>query len=243
MTAQKQFSLKKIEPSLAEHLKKLRAIAPESANFLAQKLFTDQMVPGVGNKLAYEDFLTRKKGGVHVMVDGNDLGPLNKELGQSAGDHAIKSMFGAVSRASRANKGKAFRVGGDEGRLHFDTPEQAHLFLRHLNKELEAVPAINGKWHSSVSVGLASSPDEAEQALIQAKNAKKAAKYAPGSAKTHVYSSLPGSAGHIPIQSVDPIPHLREPKPIQSPIMGPAFTAPLPRLNISKPVVASVEGQ
>src|ERR1035437_7513847 len=85
--------LSKVEPELAQHLAYLRRVAPESAKYLAQRLFGDSMVPGVGNKLAYEDFVGRQKpGGVHVMVDGNDFGSINKRFGQSTGDEAIKAM-------------------------------------------------------------------------------------------------------------------------------------------------------
>jgi GGDEF domain-containing protein len=222
--------LAKVELELAQHLANLRRVAPDSAKFVAQRMFGDTMVQGVGNKLAYADFAGRTRpGGVHVMVDGNDFGAINKQWGQSTGDDAIKAMGGALSRASRANRGKLFRVGGDEFRAHFDTPEQAHAFSRHARKELEALPPVQGVHHHSVSIGIAADPHGAEHALIAAKNAKKAAGYAPGHALTHAHSLLPGAAGPVPVVPRMPEVPVRPAAAAASPVQGPAFQAPLAR--------------
>jgi diguanylate cyclase (GGDEF)-like protein len=222
--------LAKIEPALAEHLKKLRAAAPESADFLARRMFGDTMVQGVGNKLAYEDFQRRgRKGGVHAIIDANDFGSINKRFGQSAGDEALKAMGGALSRASRANRGKLFRVGGDEFRAYFEQPEHAHAFIRGARKELESLPPVQGQHHHSVSVGLAADPEQAEQALIQAKNAKKAAAYAPGHAQTHAHSLLPGAAGPVAVAPRPEVPVMPATSAATSPVQGPAFQRPLTR--------------
>lgn len=193
--------LAKVEPELAQHLAAVRAAAPDAARFLAQRLFSDSMVSGVGNKLAWEDFLSRPKKGVHVMLDGNDFGIINKKWGQTAGDQAIKAMGAAISRASRASKGKLFRVGGDEFRAHFETPEQAYAFVRNARTELESLPPVGGEHFHSVSMGLGPSPEHAEQALIHAKTAKKKAGYIPGQAQTHVHSLLPGAVGEVPVKN------------------------------------------
>ena len=228
-TLQKRYMpLSKVEPDLAKHLAHLRQVAPESAKYLAQRLFGDTMVPGVGNKLAYEDFAGKsREGGVHVMVDGNDFGSINKRFGQSVGDEAIKAMGVALSRASRANRGKLFRVGGDEFRAYFDTPVQAHAFARHARKELEDLPPVQGLHHHSVSIGLAGTPEQAEQALIHAKDAKKAAGYAPGHALTHAHSLLPGAAGAVAMSPRQPEIPVNPPQAAASPVMGPAFQSPL----------------
>jgi len=194
-----EIPLAKVEPELAQHLSAIRASSPDSARFLAKRLFTDSMVQGIGNKLAYEDFLSRKRDGVHVMVDGNDFGHINKKWGQSVGDESIKAMGGALSRASRANKGKLFRVGGDEFRLHFDTPEQAYAFARHARQELEALPPVRGEHFHSVSIGFGHNPEHAEQALIHAKQAKQRMGYLPGQAQTHAHSLLKGAVGEVPV--------------------------------------------
>lgn len=193
--------LLKIDPALKEHLSKIRNTPglKDTARVIAQKLYVDSMVPGVGNKAAYDDFLSRPRQGVHVMLDGNSFGQINKKWGQSVGDEAIKAMFGAARRASRASGGKLWRVGGDEGRAHFDSPEQAHTFARSLRAELERLPPVKGEHKHSMSVGLGASPEHAEQALIHAKKAKKLTGLAPGQEMTHAHSLLPGAAGPIKI--------------------------------------------
>ncbi len=193
--------LAKVEPELYQHLASLRAVQPESAKFLAQRLFGDSMVKGVGNKLAYEDFLSRKRGGVHVMLDANDFGRINKKWGQSVGDDSIRAMGGALSRASRASRGKLFRVGGDEFRAHFESPEQAYAFARAARQELENIPPVRGEHFHSVSIGLGHTPEHAEQALIHAKTAKQRAGYMPGQAQTHAHSLLKGAVGEVPVST------------------------------------------
>jgi GGDEF domain-containing protein len=226
--------LLKVEPALAGHLAALRAANPESANFLARKLFTDAMVPGVGNKLAFEDFASRPRKGVSAMIDLNDFGQINKLHGQSTGDDALKAAFGAISRASRANKGKFFRVGGDEGRLFFSNPEQAYSFARLARQELEALPPVKGTHFHSASIGFGHSPEHAEMALIHAKNAKKAANYLPGQAKTHAHSLLTGAVGAVPVdKEPDGLP------PGLTPIQP--GTAPMPTPNADAPWLAKSE--
>jgi diguanylate cyclase (GGDEF)-like protein len=233
--------LAKAEPELYQHLAAIRAASPESARFLAQRLFSDSMVKGVGNKLAFEDFLTRKRGGVHVMLDGNDFGVINKKWGQSTGDEAIKAMGAAISRASRANKGKLFRVGGDEFRAHFDTPEQAYSFARNVRQELESLPPVRGEHFHSVSLGMGESPEHAENSLIQAKGAKKLRGYVPGQAQTHAHSLLPGAVGEVPVESAPPEvpPGLSKPpvKPGTSPMQLQTADKPWPLRKSEVPTV------
>lgn len=189
--------LTKMDPALAEHFKTLRAVAPDAANAVAHRMMTDHMIPGIGNKLAYDDFLTRPREGVHVILDGNDFGSINKRFGQKTGDDAIRAMGSAIAVARKQFRGKMFRVGGDEFRLHFDKPEQAMGFTRAMRSHLEALPPVQGVHFHSVSVGMGPTPDHADQALIHAKNAKKATGAAPGHAQTHVHSLMPGQEGAV----------------------------------------------
>lgn len=229
--------LAKVEPELYRHLASIRAASPDSAKYLAQRLFSDSMVKGVGNKLAYEDFLSRKHGGVHVMIDANDFGNINKRWGQSVGDEAIKAMGAAISRASRAQRGKLFRVGGDEFRAHFESPEQAYAFARAARQELENLPPIHGEHFHSASIGFGHQPEHAEQALIHAKNAKKRAGYLPGQAQTHAHSLLKGSVGEVPV-STEPEglpPGLKSAVPPgTSPMQLPDASKPWPALSKSE---------
>lgn len=210
----------KVDPELARHLAALRSTSPESAKFLANRLFGDSMVKGVGNKLAYEDFLSRPRQGVHVMIDGNDFGAINKKWGQSVGDDAIKAMGSALSRVSRTNKMKLFRIGGDEFAAYADTPEQAYSFARHARQELESLPPVKGQHYHSVSIGFGHRPEHAEQALIHAKKAKQNAGYLLGHAQTHAYSLLPGAAGEVPISKPEEVP-INKPEETPSPIKFP----------------------
>jgi GGDEF domain-containing protein len=190
--------LAKMDPDLARHLKVMRRAAPESANALSRRLFTDTLIPEVGNRLAYDDFLSRpRKGGVYITTDGNSFGKLNKDFGQNCGDLALKASFGALSRASRQFRGKLWRVGGDEAKLYFEKPEHAYGFVREARKQLEALPPIKGQHHHSVSIGIGSNPDESEQALLHAKKAKKATGLPPGKELTHAHSLLPGAEGAV----------------------------------------------
>lgn len=196
--------LLKVDPTLKQHLANIRRVAPDSARVIANRLYVDTLVPGSGNRAAYEDFLSRPRAGVHVMIDGNDLSAANKVFGQSAGDEAIRAMGGALRKASRVWKGKMFHISGDEFGHHFDTPEHAYGFVRQARKELEALTPLRGVYKHSVSIGLGHSPTHAEQALIHAKNAKKSMNYPVGQAQTHVHSLLEGSKG--PVASGAPMP-------------------------------------
>lgn len=196
--------LAKMDPQLAQHFKTLRAAAPEAASAVANKMMTDHMVPGIGNKLAYEDFLSRPRGGVHVLLDGNDFGTINKRFGQAEGDKAIVSMGNAISAARKQFRGKMFRVGGDEFRLHFDKPEQANGFLRTMRSNLEALPPVQGVHFHSVSAGVGASPEQADQALIHAKTKKKLSGTVPGHSETHVHSLLGGVAEPTPVAAPKP---------------------------------------
>jgi GGDEF domain-containing protein len=190
--------LVKMDQDLSQHLRILRQAAPESAKVLSGRLFHDTLVTTVGNRLAYDDFMSRpRKGGVYITSDMNSFGHINKKFGQTTGDVALKASFGALSSASRMFKGKLFRVGGDEAKLFFEKPEHAYAFCREARKQLEALPPINGEHHHSVSIGIGSTPDESEQALLHAKAAKKATNLPPGQEKTHAYSLINGASGAL----------------------------------------------
>ena len=203
-------SLAKIEPKLAAALGQLReasksgALHPDVVKTLMREIFVDPMVPSIGNKKAYEDFLSRPKEGVHVRLDGNDFGQINKIHSFDHGNSAIKAMGQAMRAAADEEVGrgqaKLFRIGGDEFHLHVPTVEHAAAFMRNLRNRLDAVPPIGGTHNLSVSAGFGRTPEEADQASIQAKQAKKAKNYSMGQAKTHVHSLVPGSEGPVPVE-------------------------------------------
>lgn len=178
----------KLDPELATALAATRKAAPEAAKVLAKHMFLDTMIPRVGNKLAYQEFLKQHPNdGVHVHLDLNDFGQINKYHGDMLGDDAIKKFGNMAADVSRLMGGKMFRAGGDEFKAHFPTADQAHAFARELRTRMEAHPKIGGSPHPSVakeimglnpnykghniaaSIGIGYNPDHAESALLEAK--------------------------------------------------------------------------
>lgn len=231
-------TLAKVEPKLDAALAGLRQavkdghVHPDVLKHLTNEIFTDSMVKGMGNKKAYLDFLSRPKAGVHVRMDGNDFGGINKVHGFETGNKAISAMGAAIREAmdeavGRAH-GKVFRIGGDEFHAFVPSHEHAAHFARTVRNKLEAIPAVGGTHNLSLSLGFGHTPDHAELALINAKGAKKAAGYTPGQAKTHAASQVPGFEGHIPTGSdqlpLKPLP-APEPKPVPVQVVQPEPSA------------------
>lgn len=201
-------SLSKTEPELQAALAGLRAavkaghIEPHVLKTLSGQIYTDSMVKRMGNKKAYSDFLSRPKQGVHIRMDGNDFGSINKKHGFETGNQAITAMGGAIREAMDesvgSKHGKCFRIGGDEFHAFVPSHEHAAAFARAVRQKLEAIPAVGGTHALSLSLGFGHTPDHAELALINAKGEKKKAGYQLGTAKTHAASQVPGFEGHIP---------------------------------------------
>lgn len=214
-------SLYKVEPGLQQAFAAMREAVkaghmhPDHLKTLQREVFTDSMVPGVGNKKAYADFLSRPKKGVYIHMDGNDFGSINKIHGFETGNKAIKAfgnaMRSAMDETVGRSTGKLHRAGGDEFMAFVPSHEEAAHFAAKLREKLDAVPAIGGTHKLSVSMGLGHTPDHAEHALISAKGAKKASKAAPGQAKSFAHSNVPGFEGPIPV-SPDQLPLVAPPK-------------------------------
>lgn len=207
--------LLKVDPQLAQALSATRKVAPDAANVLARRMFTDTMVPRMGNKMAYHDFIGRHANdGIHASIDLNDFGVVNKLHGSDVGDSAIKSAGNTVADVARLFGAKSYRRGGDELVVHLKDPDHAHAFSRELRSRLEKLPKV-GSYNPSVhgpmgispdykghniaaSIGLGYTPEHAEQALIQAKsqlgpkdvNGHRQNYHKMGEAPTVVHSSL-----------------------------------------------------
>ena len=182
-------------------------IKPEHADAIRRGLFTDRLTGGrVGNQAAHEDFIEGLKGkknqGVHVHIDANDFGSINKMHGMPVGDQAIKSlantMRDTIDQHIGRKNAKLFRVGGDEFKAHFQTPEHAAVFARALRHNLDQLVPVGGTHRLSTSIGIGHTPEHAEQALMNAKNEKKAQNYPIGQAEHHAHSLLPGREGSVP---------------------------------------------
>jgi GGDEF domain-containing protein len=202
--------LAKAAPEVREAMKGLQAAAktgaldPKHVDAIRRGLFTDRMTGGkMGNQAAYEDFALGAKGGVHVRLDANDFGSINKMHGFETGNEAIKSLGHGIRTALDEtvgqSKSKLFRIGGDEFHVHVPTHEHAAVFARKLRQKLGEQVPVGGTHRLSVSMGFGHSPEHAEQALIHAKTAKKAMNYPVGQAQTHAHSLVSGKEGAVPL--------------------------------------------
>lgn len=172
-------------------------LSNEHYDALRREMYSDEMVPELGNKRAYRDFLkTAPPGGAHIMLDANGLKSINDQLGHEHGDRAIVAMGGALRRAIDGTVGpgaaKAHRFGGDEFHIHVDNPQHAPVVLRRLHQELESIPHLQGTHKLSMSAGIGASPAHADQALYHAKDQAHAAVAAAGGDPT-ARTAAPGA--------------------------------------------------
>lgn len=194
-----------------QFIRNLISSHPEAAKHertLAHFIYKDGVVPEVGSRFAFNDFKTRPRGGVHVMMDGNDFKSINDTLGHPAGDAAIKT-FGKVLRESinevAPNQGKLFRVGGDEFAAHLPTMHHAAHFARKLREKLDAIPAFGGTHKLSLSLGFGDNPEMADKALLEAKKQKfqsddlKERRFSVGQVPNLAHSLVSGSEGPVPV--------------------------------------------
>lgn len=246
--------LVKIEPHLADSLSHIRGAVkaghlPESVlRGMTKEIFTDSMVPRMGNAKAYKDFLSRPKKGIHIRLDGNDFGQINKVHSFDHGNQAIiamgNAMREAMDEAVGSKHGKLHRIGGDEFSAFVPTHEHAANFMRNLRSKLEKIPPIGGTHSLSVSAGFGRTPEESDQASIHAKGAKKKMNYQHGQSKTHVHSLVPGFEGAIPVHDEHSTANFSPPPKVAAPSAAPAApaattpTAPSPS-TLSQPAVKS----
>lgn len=240
--------LSKAAPHLDQALQSLRQavkaghVDPSVLRTLSGEIFSDSMVKRVGNKKAYDDFLARPKNGVHVRMDANDFGQINKIHGFETGNKAIQALGGAMREAMDesvgSKHGKLFRIGGDEFHAFVPSHEHAAAFARNLRSKLETVPSIGGTHNLSVSLGIGQTPEHAELGTIEAKKAKKLAGYQPGQAKTHAHSMMPGAEGPVPVGEGLP---LRPPPPEIRPSIPSGVPAGSPPVTPEKPQVHPTE--
>ncbi len=225
MKAEQGFAdLVKADKYLHEALSAVKAaqaaghIEPGILEALHKAIFYDPMVPGVKNKKSFDDEKFEPYQGVHVSLDGNDFGGINKLHGHETGDAAIKAMGGAVRSAADDVMGSGhedvWRKGGDEFHLRLPSHDHANAFMRNLRQRLEAVPSIGGTHRLSMSAGIGRNALEADQSILHAKAAKKASGSLPGQAETHVHSLVPGHEGHVPLDPEVPV------QPAPAPTVG-----------------------
>ncbi len=194
---------------------------PEHERVLAGLVFKDALIPQIGNKFAFNDFLRRHAGGgVHLVMDANDFKSVNDTYGHSMGDSAIKAIGQAAREAMDETvgpeKSKLFRMGGDEFAAHVPTYEDAARFARSLRSKLDQIEPIAGQHRLSMSFGFGADHDSADKALYQAKKQKfspetrelpdaqnemKVRLYRRGQSPHFAHSFVPGFEGPLPLDS------------------------------------------
>ncbi len=190
-----------LQAAMAELKKASQAghIHPDVYNSLRREIYQDALTPELGNYRSHQDFLTRPRPGIHVHLDANSFGGINKIHGHHVGNQAIQALGTAIRTAIDGTVGqkqaKAWRVGGDEFRVHVPSHEHAAMFTRKLREHLEKIPPIGGTHQLSFSVGFGHTPEHAESALLDAKKAKAAGGHAPGKEPTYAASRIPGREG------------------------------------------------
>ncbi|TFU16399.1 GGDEF domain-containing protein [Thermus tengchongensis] len=78
-----------------------------------------------------------------VFVDLDDFGLLNKQLGHTAGDQALKEVAGMLSAFARRHRGEVYRYAGDEFALVF--PRHRTQVLPHLSELLRLSILAEGR--------------------------------------------------------------------------------------------------
>ncbi|MFN3179589.1 MAG: GGDEF domain-containing protein, partial [Thermus sp.] len=86
-------------------------------------------------RIHLERLLTKGVDPTVVFVDLDDFGLLNKQLGHTVGDQALKEVAGRLSAFAHKHRGEAYRYAGDEFALVF--PRHRTQVLPHLSELLE----------------------------------------------------------------------------------------------------------
>ncbi len=214
------------DPTLSVHdaLSHVRAavaaghIHPDVERAMTRHIYEDPMVPGIGNKTAYNQFRQQGRQGVYLSMDANDFKSVNDTHGHDAGDDAIRGIGGALKdAAAHVGTGKLFRPGGDEFVAHFPTHEEALRFTRHATSKISEIPAIAGSHKLSMSVGMGTDFPSADKALYHAKDQKKdpisgGRIFPPGKTPHLAHSLVPGNEGPIQLHhETPPATHLPTP--------------------------------
>lgn len=215
---------------------------------MTQHVYGDPMVPGLGNRKAWEEFRSKNKPGVYVGMDLNDLKSLN-DHSHGMGDDAIRA-YGRTLRetADEATPGvaKIFRVGGDEMTAHFPSNEHAMQFARKLHEKLEALPPMGGVHKVSTGMGFGTTPEQADEALKQAKTGKyhpgqeaiserdRRRVFPVGQTPNMAHSLVPGSEGAVPLRNAQTT-ALHATAELPKPPKAPGEAAPEPKMPKPEP--------
>jgi diguanylate cyclase (GGDEF)-like protein len=144
-----------------------------------QYFFVDPMIPydngkpGIGNKLAFELFIKKMKPGYYISIDVNNFKLINNSFGHGIGDLAIKSVGRALRNVTmKIEFCKLFKSGGDEFLFYCENHQSSLLFLELVLEELDKLELVNNKYKLTLSFGIGTSYEDAEDALKEAKKKK-----------------------------------------------------------------------
>lgn len=128
------------------------------------------------NQDAWKRFQSQNPQGTYLAIDLNDLKRVNDTMGgHTAGDEFFRAVAGALRPAIQSNKGKFFRVGGDELAAHFLDRAAADAAVKQITDAMNSLPALfGGKHKSSISMGLGATYQQADLASVEAKKGAKA---------------------------------------------------------------------
>jgi GGDEF domain-containing protein len=184
-------------------------VQPDVERAITKHVYEDHMLKGVGNKHAFNEFLSKKKPGAYGSIDLNGSKSINDRFGHAVGDTTIKSIGGALrDAAKKTGTVELFRSSGDKIVAHAPTLEDMHLFIRHARSHLENVPAVGGVHRPTFSIGVGSDYETADKALLQAKSQKVdpitgKSRYLPGNSPHFGHSLVPGSEGPLNLSRAD----------------------------------------
>jgi diguanylate cyclase (GGDEF)-like protein len=141
-------------------------------------VFSDKMIPCIGNKYAFEEFLNKQKLGFYCVVDINSFKQVNDLFGHSVGDEVIVKVGKAIRAASvecyrlTGRRFKVFRIGGDEFVVFWDSAEEIRLFFRILHTHISSLEYGLEQYKLSISLGCGFSYEVADSFLLKAKEIK-----------------------------------------------------------------------
>lgn len=141
-------------------------------------VFGDKMIPSIGNKYAFEEFLNKGKSGVYCVIDINSFKQVNDMYGHEVGDEVIIKLGKAIRGASTDyhkstnRRSKVFRIGGDEFVVFLESIIGYQEFFSILHRYVFALDLVKNNHRISISVGCGSTYSIADSYLLKAKEIK-----------------------------------------------------------------------
>lgn len=154
-------------------------IPPKVEKIIRKLIFCDKMVPSMGNKYAFEEFLSKNKKGLYCVIDVNSFKKINDDYGHQKGDEVIIQVgealhLTALKYFQRAkHRMKIFRVGGDEFVVYLEHPYNHQILFEELYSCLQTISFKETMPNVTVSLGCGLNYSQADAYLLKAKMKKK----------------------------------------------------------------------